>query len=288
MTPENTIGSIVKFLAISLSIWGFQQGLAQACSTDKWSVHTGSTVTPESEAVYEGKCGLRLNLDGTSSGMVTDATLAEANPAVTDYVARFYAYVDDAYLDNDQGFTLFNALDASLEELFGLELKGGSAGPVLQLYAGDKNASAVPAPLGWRAIIIERTSDRLSLWVDREKLQTISGLNNAGQSIDAVNLGMVSGNTAEISGIIDIDAFTSRRTGAAGMSVSKSCSGTEIVKNTTFLPGPAITCRASQGLSFGDRVTFDPGANVIVQAGSTSFSPGISIPNGAVLEIQIQ
>ncbi|WP_456377012.1 hypothetical protein [Thiolapillus sp.] len=297
MNPKNTFGSTIRFLAIASGILLLQQGQALACSTQAWDdTNTGSTVTADAAAVYEGNCGLRLNLGGTSTGWVKDSTPGTV-PAVTEYVARFYAYIDDAQLANGQGFTLFNAEDASANELFGLEVKGSASGPVLHLYAWDgtvKEATGdVSVPSGWRAISLHWTTGAgngaIKLSVDRtQDMQVITGLSNAGQAIDSVNLGVVSGNTTGISGAVDVDAFTSRRTGPTGLMVTKGCSGAQVaVKNTTFLPG-TITCTASTALTFDNRVTFDPGAIVTVQAPTVAMTPGTTVSPGAVLDIQIQ
>ncbi|WP_457671849.1 hypothetical protein [Thiolapillus sp.] len=297
MNPKHTFGVAIRSLAAITGIFLLQQGQVLACSTQAWDdSNIGSTVTAEAAAVYEGSCGLRLHLDGTSTGWVKDPTPGTV-PAVTEYVARFYAYIDDAQLANGQGFTLFNAEDASANELFGLEVKGSASGPVLHLYAWDgavrEAVGDVSVPPGWRAIVLHWTTGAgngaLRLSIDRtQDMQTITGLSNAGQVIDSVNLGVVSGNSSGIVGTIDVDAFTSRRTGPTGLTITKGCSGTQVaVESTTFLPG-TITCTASAALTFGNRVTFDPGANVTVQAQSVTLSQGTSIPAGAVLDIQIQ
>ncbi len=297
MNLKKIIGATLRFLTASAGIFLMQQAQALACSTQAWvDSNTGNAVTADAAAVYEGNCGLRLNLDGTSTGWVKDPTPGTV-PEVTEYVARFYAYIDDAQLTNGQGFTLFNALDSASIELFALDVIGSSSGPVLRMYAWDGSvkeaANDVPVPAGWRAIVLHWTTGAgngaIKLSVDRtQDVQTITGLSNAGQVIDSVNLGVVSGNGAGISGIIDVDAFTSRRTGSSGLIISKGCSGTSVaVENTTFLPGD-ITCTASTDLTFRNRVTFDPGANVIVQAQSVTLSRGTIVPSGAILDVRIQ
>jgi len=293
MNLKKIIGTICRVLGASAGIFLLQQSQALACSTSAWDDSNKDGVEAVGAARYEGDCGLRLYLDGDSGGWLRDPSPGKANPAVTEYVARFYAYVDDAQLANDQAFTLFNALDSGSNELFGLELKGSSTGPVLHLYTPAKEAAGdVSVPPGWRAIIVHWTTGAngaLTLSIDREQnVQTITGLSNAGQAIDSVKLGVVSGNTANISGLVDLDSFTSRRSGTTGLTITKGCSGTNVtVDNTTFLPGN-ITCTASDVLAFGNRVTFDPGADVTVVARSVSMNPGMAIPAGAILDISIQ
>lgn len=299
MSPKISIGTIFRFLAVTSGILLFQQGQALACSTNAWDdSNIGSTVSATTAASYEGDCGLRLNLNGNANGWVKDPTPGTANPAVTEYVSRFYAYIDEAQVANGQGITLFNALDSGSTELFGLEVNGSSSGPVLHLYANDgsikEGTGDVPVSPGWRAITLHWTTGgngQLKLIVDREQdglTQAISGLSNAGQEIDAVQLGVVSGNSSGINGTIDVDSFTSRRTGTSGLIITKGCSGSNVtVEDTTFLPG-AITCNASTALTFGSGVTLDDGATVIVQAQSVGINHGTRILYGAILDVSIQ
>ncbi len=293
MSQKNTASSIFRFLAVASGFFLLQQGQALACSTSAWDdSNKGSVVDAVNAAKYEGDCGLRLTLNGTSNGWLKDISPSNANPAVTEYVARFYTYVDDADLGNGQAFTLFNAVDSGSNELFGLELKGSNSGPVLHLYTSTKEATNdVSVPTGWRAIILHWTTGSngaLTLSIDDEKnVQTISGLSNAGQAIHSVNLGVIEGNSAGISGIVDVDSFVSRRTGTGGLLVTKSCSGSDVtVENTTFLA--PVSCIASGKLSFGNRVTFDPQADLTILAGSVGMNPGLAVPAGAILNITIQ
>ncbi len=293
MNLKKIIDNTLRFLAASAGVFMLQQSQALACSTSAWDdSNKGSVVDAVNAARYDGDCGLRLNLNGTSNGWLRDPSPGSANPAVTEYVARFYTYVDDAQLANGQGFTIFNALDSGSNELFGLELKGSPNGPVLHLYTATKEATSdVSVPTGWRAIILHWTTGSngaLTLSIDNDQnVQTISSLANGGQSIHSVNLGVVDGNNASISGIVDLDSFASRRTGTAGLLISKSCSGTSpTVENATFL-GP-LSCTASGLLTFGNRVTFDPQADLTIVAGAVAMNPGMAIPVGAILDITIQ
>lgn len=294
MNQNKVIGSALRFVVLASSIFLFPQAQALACSTNGWSSTQGTAVTAENAAVYEGDCGLRLNLDGAATGLVKDDTPGTVTPAVSEYVARFYAYFDDAQLTNGQGFTIFSALNAGSNELFSLEVTGSNMGPVLAVYdAGTSKVSGdIPVPTGWRAITLHWTTGAngaLKLIVDREQdgmTQAITGLSNAGQEIGSVQLGVVT-NVPGIAGIIDADAFFSRRTGTTGLANQKACSGTNVIKNITFLNGP-ITCSNAGALSFGNRVTFDPGATVDVVAASVTMGRGTSIPHGAALDISIQ
>jgi len=297
--PHTYLNRTFPWLFASVAVLALQSTSALACSTAQWDeTNIGSSVVADTTAVYEGACGLRMGLDGNGSGWVKDTVPGTVSPAVSEYVARFYAYVDDAQIANGESLTIFNALDAGANELFGLDLVGNGTDTLLHLYANDGGSTVegvgdIPVEPGWRAISVHWTTGagtgELHLSVDRtQSAQSITGLSNAGQAIDSVNLGVVSGNTAAVSGTIDVDSFTSRRTGPTGLLITKACSGTNVtVKNATFLSG-AITCNASTGLVFDNRVTFDPGATVAVQAPTVTIRNGTRVRSGAVLDITIQ
>jgi hypothetical protein len=299
MMPNNISHHAFRLIAATATLLLLPVNSALACSTAQWDdTSIGAAVTADTAAVYEGACGLRLGLSGTASGWVKDRVPGTVSPGVSEYVARFYAYVDDAQIANGESLTIFSALNAGATELFGLDVKGSNTGAVLHLYANDNGNTVegigdVPVEPGWRAISVHWTTGagtgELHLSVDRnQSAQSITGLTNAGQIIDSVNLGIVNGNTAAVSGNIDIDSFTSRRTGPTGLLITKACSGTNVtVKNATFLSG-AITCNASTGLIFNNRVTFDPGATVAVQAPTVTIRNGTRVRQGAVLDITVQ
>ena len=296
MSQKNAAGSIFRFLTIASSLLLFQQGQALACSTSAWSNTEGSAVTAINAAAYEGDCGLRLDLAGTATGLVEDATPGTVTPAVTEYVARFYAYFDDAQMNNGSEFVLFRAFDSGSSELFSLKARGTAAGPALYLEdAGSgKTTNNLLVPTGWRAIILHWNttgSGQLELIIDRESdglSESVTGLSNSGQAIDSIQLGAIT-NPASVSGMVDVDSFLSRRAGTGGLMVQKSCSGTDVVlKNATFLSDSSLTCNVTGTLSFGNRVTFDPDTRLNIVAQSVNMGPGISIPQGAVLDISIQ
>ncbi len=292
MKLKNSFDAMSGIFIVALVILS---GRTLACTTQAWEEdYVGGVVSAATAARFEADCGLRLDLSGDTSGWVEDhtpGTLAD----VTEYVARFYAYIDDAGVIDGTDLTLFSAEDASASanELFGLQLKGSGGDAVLHLYAyhadGTKvhGVGDVPVPPGWRALALHwktgSGTGSVSLSIDNNAdVQTISGLNNAGYIIEKVLLGVVAGNSS-VTGLIDVDSFTSRRTGSAGL-VNRSCDGPN-VDNITFLSGPK-NCNASAGLVFASRVTFDSGADVNVAAQTTTLTGGTRIPAGAILAIQ--
>ncbi len=98
-------------------------------------------------------------------------------------------------------------------------------------------------------------------------------------------LGLLNGNTANVSGSYDLDAFTSGRSGSMGM-VSKSCSGSDAhLDAATFLAGSNATCTATTHMGLGRRVTVDDGASVELDAPEVYLAPGFSVSNGGTLKV---
>ena len=299
MIRKPTLRNLFRLFLATPGLMLFQQGQAIACSTDAWSSTTGtSTISAVENAVYEGKCGLSLKLTGgATAGWVEDATPASVSPAVTEYVARFYAYFDDAQLDNGAEIILFSATDANNSELFELKARGTSSGPVLYIQdtGSGKSTNELPIPPGWRAIVTHwKSSGELSLMIDEGQnglSGTLTGLSYGSKTVNAVQLGIIDNPSGNVNGIVDIDSFMSRRSGTIGLTIQKSCtleSGTAYIENATVTSGSGLTCDAQQSpVRFGRRLTFDPNSNVTINnAESVTIGPGISIPQGTVLSIQ--
>lgn len=281
------IGIYLALLAVT--------GQSLACTTSKWSSVQGD-VSDTATAHFVGNCGLRVDLSGTAPARVEDATPAGLGTPVTEYAARFYAIDDNAVLSNGVALTLLAAVDSGDGDLFGVNLVGTSNGNALRIYAhngtGIQDSTTVIAmPRGWRSLEIQwsAVAGTASLVLDGVADSiTISGLSNSGQQVARVMLGAVAGNTTGASGSMDFDEFISRRTGTNGV-VDKSCgtSGDSVVtvNNLTFLPGMK-NCSASTSMSFGERVVFDSGSQVIVDSPVVVLGDGTHIPNGATFSVQ--
>ena len=174
-----------------------------------------------------------------------------------------------------------------------MELSGIAGQNILRIFADNGSvleygATVVAMPKGWRALEVSwsSVSGVFSFGMDgKGDLISIAGLNNAGQEVTRVRLGAVSGNAADITGILDVDSFVSARTDSAGL-VNKDCSGNAVaLDNITFLPGTK-SCSASTSMYFGERIVFDPGSRVTVDSPVVILNPGIQIPADAVLSVK--
>ena len=269
-----------------------------ACSLDKWSLSSGESVIASTQlARYEGQCGLRVNLSSVGNGWVGDTTPGELPYEVSEYWARFYLYIEEVSIESNETLTVFAGEDADNRPLFGLEIVSSAGSPAFQLYAMNDDGSrksfsgTMPAEPGWRAIHLSWFAGASSGgWVslgmdDSESLQTVDNLDNGSHVLNQVRLGAVAGNNAGIKGVMDIDNFSSRRTGSNGL-VNKSCSGLDVqLDNTTFIPG-LYSCNATLDFTLGQRVTIDRGAKVEIISNITELLPGVSVQNGAVLAIK--
>lgn len=268
-----------------------------ACDVDAWSSSDGTLVAEANAAArYEDLCGLRADLTAAGNGWVVDATPGTLTPVVTEYSARFYIYVDDAFINRDEALIVFSGEDASNNTLFGLELVNTGSGPAFRLYVMDDTGARIDAQadlsveLGWRAMHLDwfagiSSSGSANLGMDElMNLQSIDNVNNGSHILDHIKLGVVGGNTAGTTGIIDMDSFASRRSGS-NVVIKKSCSGDIVrVENTTFIPGLHV-CNATD-ISFGARVVFDPVSQVEVNSITSELLPGTRISNGAALLIK--
>jgi len=280
---------LVASLLLPTVLWS---GRAHACSTAAWDAQSGGNLAAVQEAAYEGLCGLRLSLGGSTASWVEDATPGGLSPAVDQYVARVYLFAAGASVPTGQAVLLLQALDAGDSELFGLELVGSGAGNTLRIRARDSSGSLssnpVALPYGWRALelswLAQTGSGSLVLLLDGQQALSLSGLDNGGLAVAKTRLGLVAGAAASASGILDLDSFRSRRTGSNGL-VEKACSGDVlVVTDTTFLPGTR-NCAATGRLTLGERVAVDPGASLSLVAPVVELAAGSRISTGAVLSV---
>lgn len=285
-------GNSSKFILLSCMFFLAMTGQSIACSTSQWSASVGN-MSANGTARFEDLCGLRIDLTGNTVTWVEDSSPGSLVVPVTEYVARFYAITDDMVLPDGETLTLFTAISQTDNDIFGVELAGVSGEDILEIFADDGGvleygATTVAMPKGWRALEIRwsSVSGNASFGMDGiVDLISISGLNNSGQQVAKVRLGVVSGNAAGITGVMDVDSFVSGSGVSAGL-VDKSCSGSAVaLDNMTFLSGTK-NCIASTSIDFGERIVFDSGSQVNIDSPVVILNPGIQIPAGAILSVK--
>ena len=264
------------------------------CSTSAWNTtHGAGLVSGQTNARFAGDCGLRLDLAGGTQGYLEDATPGTLTPAVDQYTARFYLYPGDAELDTSQ-INIFSVHDSSENQLMGIDLYIDNNQLTISAFAYDDNNFRFDHPgiqlnRGWRAIELQwQAADSpgadngiLSLLVDGEPdSNPVTGLDNDTHTVASARLGVVNGNNVSVSGLLDFDSFTSRRSGTAGI-IEKAITGTDpVVENITFL-GDTITSFSGHSITLGRRVTVDPGAVVNIESPVVTLGPGFAAQQGA-------
>lgn len=279
---------------------------AGACDLDAWSnvQDPGSALSPTGAARFEGGCGLRVDLDsGASTAFAEDATPGERINPVTTYTARFYIYMGDMTLVDGDAIEILSALDAESNPVFRLEIYAGAGGLHTRLLAYEDDGGEVVAggsgmrlDVGWRAVELSWRAAGGDGANDGELAVSVDGflgmpsdnlgtLDNDTLVIDRVRLGLLSSNGSTVTGVYDIDSFTSGAEGPMGL-INKSCSGTDVaVDNMTFLSVSGV-CAATGTLSFSNRVTFDPGSTTELSGSTVTFGPGVRIRSGATVTIR--
>jgi len=175
------------------------------------------------EAAYWGVNGLEVTVGDSTDHYVRDDT----PEAESQYRARFYLDPNDVTLTSTDIFAGYsNQVTGSPVFRVQVQQTGGTTQVRLGALSGTDPGTWVYSPAwydlvgDWNAIEIEYTTGpgtgTMSLWVGGELKATITGLDNAGSTVDSVCLGVmnVSGGT---SGTLHFDDYDSRRFSAPGL-----------------------------------------------------------------------
>ncbi len=270
-------------------------GYGDFAETGGYVVKNCEFETAVEDARFENSCGLCLDLNTVGTGWVEDQTPSSIQPAVTEYVVRFYLYVGDASGEGGT-FTLFKAF-TSVQAAFWLNLALSENSTELSLYATDDSgiqysSQNIPVLPGWRSIEMTWSAGNgdgaLSLSIDDiDNNLSLAGLDNDLMSIDYVRMGVISGDTETSTGLMDIDSYTSHRSVHESL-VDKNCSGdgNRTIDNFTFLQG-TTQCGNSGSPTLGDRTMIDPDATVNISTFDSTLMPGTRVASGGVLSVSI-
>ena len=186
---------------------------AQTCVVSNWA--GGATNLTDADAGtqgasnrrYGGPCGLQVDIDGTARFVSDDSPQSE-----TTYIARFYAFMDNAGSDQMIVFAADDGTDDQIQVWYNFPNAGDLT---LRVFDNggtptDLTESAVGA--GWHSIELvwdaAATSD-VRFSVDGAADLTASP-DTSGLTIANAHLGNVDG-TATGGGTVDFDDFDSRR-----------------------------------------------------------------------------
>ena len=278
-------------------------GAAHACALSYWDdvQDINSILSASESARFEGQCGLRVALDGTYTGYVEDTTPGTVDPIVTEYSVRFYIHVGEFTLGTNDAIALLSAHDLASDLVFSMSIYQRNGSLYTRLLAVDDSGAQIDTlnngmllKPGWRSIEVRWVGASSGLVPDGELIISVDGVTGTGadvltgfdndsQSIYSVRLGVLSGNSGSISGVMDLDSFDSGR-GISFGPIAKPCVAVDVdLRDVTFLPGDAV-CETEGSIRLGPRATIDDGAEVQLHAPRVSLS-GISVASGAILQI---
>jgi hypothetical protein len=215
VTAEATV-----FLAIEHRIFtdGFESGNTSAWTSQ--AIAGGGTLSVTSTAALHGAFGLAAGLAGT----VSQAYVEDATPnAESRYRARFLLSPAGAAMSPGGKVTILHLAQPSASLVF-LELRKTAAGFEVGATArNDAGSSTFTAwhpisngtntiEIDWQAASAAGANDgHLTLWLDGEEADQITGLDTDLLRVETARLGVVFNNAAGSSGQLRLDAFESRR-----------------------------------------------------------------------------
>jgi hypothetical protein len=197
---------------------GFEDGTLAA-----WSrvYADGGDLSVMPGAALQGGLGLQVGIDDN-----TPLYLVDTRPsAESRYRVRFYFDPNSIAMNNNDGHNLLRAVQGTSGTVFWmLFLKQGGSYLVRPTVLDDG--------LGYRNLAYQVLSDGphyieldwqagagdgyLSLWIDGQLKQTLSGMSNASQSVDEVWFGPYAGIDSGTRGAYYLDSFESRRVNPIG------------------------------------------------------------------------
>ena len=187
---------------------------AQDCTVDNWDVQQGladsdTGTQGANNRRYGGPCGLRVELDGMDRYVVDESPATENS-----YIARFYAFLDNAGSDPVLLFAATDGTDDQVQVWY----NDPAAGDVtLRAYDSSNTAhdSSVAVGSGWHSIEFDWVADsnaEIAFIVDGDE-QSPLNIDTDGLTINEAMLGNLQGADG---GSIDFDDFDSRRSERPG------------------------------------------------------------------------
>jgi len=232
LTAKTLIGGVAAAALLGLSM----NAQAQTCVVDNW---TSATVVTNANAGtqgtsnrrYGGPCGLRTPA-GPTAAYVTDETPS----AEGSYIARFYAYLDDAGTAPAIIYEATDGTDFRIRVWYNADNTGGASPGDLTLQVADNATDnnfltfSGVGP-GWHSIEFTweaAASAEINFTVNGAADQTIN-LDTSGFQIADASLGNVNGGAT---GTMDFDDFDSRRISRPGRLCRGDTNGDEEIRLT--------------------------------------------------------
>lgn len=252
----NRIGQIAKYMMIGGAAAAFLglslNAQAQSCTVGNWTAHPGLTDADtgfqgSDNRRYGGPCGLRVPFDGTNRFVTFESGQGEV-----DYIARFYAFLDNVGSDPVIIFAGEGNGADQVQVWYNFPSANDLTLRVFDQGGGENDLTVANVGSGWHSVEFEwhqgasagiqflvnseDPADELSMTVD-----------TSGLVIESAHLGNVDG--ASTGGSADFDDFDSRRSTRPGRLVRGDANddglldifdvqsaGNEVV-NEVFAPG---------------------------------------------------
>jgi len=212
LTIKTLIGGVAAAALLGLSI----NAQAQSCVVSNWTSATGladadAGTQGGSNRRYGGPCGLRV--PGGGAAYVTDETPS----AEGSYIARFYAYLDDAGSSATVIYEATNGTDARAQVWYNFPSAGDLTLRVADNSAPDNDLTFSGIGSGWHSVefVWEAAASadiRFSLNGSTDA-EYAPALDTSGFQIADASLGNVNG---AATGPMDFDDFDSRRISRPG------------------------------------------------------------------------
>lgn len=218
---QGAVSEATVFLALEHRIFA---DAFESAGTSAWTQEKtvgGGTLAVTGAAALEGSFGLAAGLAGAGS----QAYVEDASPNdESRYRARFLFSADAASTSPGDVLTIFQAVQTPGGLAAFVRLRDTASGREIAAIAREDSGgysftSWHPLPSGtatveldWQAASGAGANDgSLTLWLDGEEVDGITGLDTDERRVDLARLGAVNNNAGTASGALYFDAFESRR-----------------------------------------------------------------------------
>ncbi len=225
MKHENTTGSSRPALAIQTLISGVALsallGLslnvqAQTCVVTNWDSATNVTDADAgtqggANRRYGGPCGLRVAVDGTQRIVTDNSPTAEST-----YIARFYAFLDNAGSDAIIIYAADDGTDDQVQVWYNFPAAGDLTLRVFDATSASNDLTFNGIGAGWHSIefVWEAAAAADILFSVNGAADLSDTIDTSGITLAAAHLGNV--NSADNGTSMDFDDFDSRRISRPG------------------------------------------------------------------------
>lgn len=221
--------ALLAGLALAACLGFTLNAQAQTCTVANWTTANNLSDTDTGSPLdgnrrYGGPCALRVDIDNTVRSVLTDTPAAE-----TTYIARFYAFLDNA---GSGAIQLFGADDGSTDQIqvwYNSPSAGDLTLRVFDTGAGSNDLTFSGVGTGWHSIELvwaQGASADIRFSVDGAT-DVNQSIDTSGITIENAELGNLNG--ANTGGTIDFDDFDSRRVERPGRLCRGDTDGNESI-----------------------------------------------------------